>query len=263
MFFSVTGTKVLHRFLSNPLVLRVVSFGAVLAAWEYAGRAGVSAAFPSFSETLAAWIGLAADGSLLKALSITIFPLVIGIVISGTTGVAIGLLMGLSRRAEWLGVPLFIVLQAAPLAAIIPMLILAYGVGIATKVAVVCVMAIPVIVLNSYKAIRHTPGSLLEMGNSFLATRGQMITKVMLPSASPVIFAGLRLGVAAGFIGAILAELLISPTGIGDLITYNQSIAEYPRMYAAIVTVIIMSVLFLELLGKIEISLFRPEKRIA
>ncbi len=253
----------MHPFLSHPFVLRLVSFGAVLAAWEYAGRAGISAAFPSFSETLAAWIALLADGSLPKALGITIAPLVIGVLISGAAGVALGLVMGLSRRAEWLGVPIFIVLQAAPLAAIIPMLILAYGVGIATKVAVVCVMAIPVIVLNSYKAIRHTPGSLLEMGGSFLATRNQMIAKIMLPSASPVIFAGLRLGVAAGFIGAILAELLISPTGIGDLITYYQSVAEYPRMYAAIATVIVMSVLFLELLGKIEVSLFRPEKRIA
>ena len=56
-----------------------------------------------------------------------------------------------------------------------------------------------------------------------------MILKIILPAASPVIFAGLRLGCAAGFIGVILAELLITPTGIGDLITYNQSIAEYPE----------------------------------
>jgi NitT/TauT family transport system permease protein len=251
----------LQRILSHPWALRLISFGAVLGLWEYAGRAGVNAAFPSFSETLAAWLALAADGSLAKALAITLTPLVVGVLMSALVGVAVGLLMGLSRRAEWLGVPLFIVLQAAPLAAIIPMLILAYGVGLATKVAVVCVMAVPVIVLNSYKAVRHTPGSLLEMGHSFLATRAQMIAKVMLPSASPVIFAGLRLGVAAGFIGAILAELLISPTGIGDLITYYQSVADYPRMYAAIVTVIVLSLVFLEALGTIEISLFRPEKR--
>jgi NitT/TauT family transport system permease protein len=251
------------RILTHALTLRLISFGAVFAIWEYAGRAGLSAAFPTFSETVMAWLALLADGSLAKALAVTLSPLVIGVVISALAGVAIGLLMGLSRRAEWLGLPLFIVLQAAPLAAIIPMLILAYGVGLATKVAVVCVMAVPVVVLNSYKAIRHTPNSLLEMGESFLASRGQSIAKIMLPSASPVIFAGLRLGVAAGFIGAILAELLISPTGIGDLITYYQSVAEYPRMYASIATVIVLSVVFLEILGKIEISVFRPEKRAA
>lgn len=251
----------MKNLLSHPLALRLFSFGAVLALWEYAGRAGLNAAFPSVSETALAWAALVADGSLAKALAVTLTPLVVGVALSAVVGVAIGLVMGLSRRAEWLGLPLFIVLQAAPLAAIIPMLILAYGVGLATKVAVVCVMAVPVIVLNSYKAVRHTPGSLLEMGHSFLADRTQMIAKVMLPSASPVIFAGLRLGVAAGFIGAVLAELLISPTGIGDLITYYQSVADYPRMYAAIVTIIVLSLVFLEVLGKIEVSMFRPEKR--
>lgn len=243
------------------MALRALSFGVVLAAWEYAGRAGVSAAFPAFSETLSAWLALVGDGTLPKALQITLVPLGIGIVLSAVAGVAIGVLLGLNRSAEWLGVPLFIVLQAAPLAAIIPMLILAYGVGLTTKVAVVCLMAVPVIVLNSYKAIRHTPASLLDMGRSFLASPRQMIVRIVLPSASPVIFAGLRLGVAAGFIGAVLAELLISPTGIGDLITYYQSVAEYPRMYASIVTIILMSVVFLEVLGKVELSLFRPDRR--
>ena len=95
--------------------------------------------------------------------------------------------------------------------------------------------------------MRHTPASLLEMGHSFLGTRRQLILKIILPAASPVIFAGLRLGCAAGFIGAILAELLITPTGIGDIITYNQSIAEYPKMYAAIFAIIVFSVLFIEL----------------
>jgi ABC-type nitrate/sulfonate/bicarbonate transport system permease component len=158
---------------------------------------------------------------------------------------------------------LFLVLQAAPLAAIIPMLVLAYGVGLAAKVSVVCIMAIPVIVLNSYKAVRHTSKSLLEMSHSFLGTRRQTIFKVILPAASPVIFAGLRLGTAAGFVGAVLAELLISPTGIGDLITFHQSIAEYPEMYAAIVSVIILSALFLEFLDRLELALFRPERRAA
>jgi NitT/TauT family transport system permease protein len=143
------------------------------------------------------------------------------------------------------------------------MLVLAYGVGLATKVAVVCIMAVPVIVLNSYKAVRHTPASLIEMGQSFLGTRLQMIVKIILPAASPVIFAGLRLGTAAGFVGAILAELLISPTGVGDLITYHQSIAEYPQMYAAIASVIILSALFLTVQEWIEVGFFRPERRTA
>ena len=241
--------------------LRVASFGIVLAAWEYAGRMPVSIAFPSLFDTARAAAQMVSDGSLIRALGITIVPMAIGVAISALAGVLLGLATGLSRRTEWLGIPLFLVLQAAPLAALIPMLVLAYGVGLATKVLVVCIMAVPVIVLNSYKAVRHTPVSLLEMGRSFLGSRMQVVFKIILPAASPVIFAGLRLGAAAGFVGAILAELLISPTGIGDLITYHQSIAEYPQMYAAIVSVIVLSALFLELLDWLEFTLFRPEGR--
>ena len=241
--------------------LQLTSVVVVLAAWEYAGRLPVSEAFPSLSATaLAAW-QMTRDGSLIQALGITIVPMAIGVTISAVAGVLLGLATGLSRRTEWLGIPLFLVLQAAPLAALIPMLVLAYGVGLATKVLVVCIMAVPVIVLNSYKAVRHTPVSLLEMGHSFLGSRRQVIFKIILPAASPVIFAGLRLGTAAGFVGAILAELLISPTGIGDLITYHQSIAEYPQMYAAIVAIILLSALFLDFLDRLEVILFRPERR--
>jgi ABC-type nitrate/sulfonate/bicarbonate transport system permease component len=247
--------------LMGPLGLRVISIILLVGAWEFAGVTGVSAAFPSFSETAAAWLALLLDGSLARAVAITMVPLAIGVMISGTIGVAVGLGLGLSRRAEWLGLPVFIVLQAAPLAAFIPLLILAYGIGLATKVLTVCILALPVIVLNCFKAIRNAPISLLEMGRSFQASKAQIVVKIILPSASPLIFVGLRLGTAAGFIGAILAELLISPTGIGDLITYYQSIAEYPRMYAAIATVIVLSVVVIELLELLEVRLFRPEKR--
>jgi ABC-type nitrate/sulfonate/bicarbonate transport system permease component len=247
--------------LTHPLSLRLVSLLIALAAWEFAGRLPVSPSFPPFSDTFLALIRILADGSLIAAFGITLTPLALGIAISGLVGVAIGVAMGLNERVEWFGVPIFIVMQAAPLAALVPLLVLAYGIGNTTKIFVVCIMAMPVIVLNSFKAVRHTPQSLLEMGRSFMGNRRQLISKIILPSATPVIFAGLRLGTAAGFVGAILAELLVTPTGVGDIITYNQSVAEYPTMYAAIAAVIAVSVLFIEFLAWIEHRFLRPEKR--
>jgi ABC-type nitrate/sulfonate/bicarbonate transport system permease component len=247
--------------LQHPLTLRLLSFAIVLAAWEYAGRLPISPSFPPFSETLVALVGMILDGTLITAFGITLTPLAIGITLSASLGIALGVIMGLSEKAEWFGVPVFIVMQAAPLAALVPLLVLAYGIGNTTKVFVVCIMALPVIVLNSFKAVRHTPRSLLEMGQSFMGSRAQLIGKIILPSATPVIFAGLRLGTAAGFVGAILAELLVTPTGVGDIITYSQSIADYPKMYAAIAAVIVISVLFIEFLGWIEQRFLRPEKR--
>jgi NitT/TauT family transport system permease protein len=97
------------------------------------------------------------------------------------------------------------------------------------------------------------------MSRSFLGSRRQEITKIILPDASPVIFAGLRLGVAAGFVGVVLAELLITPTGIGDLITFYRSRADYAEMYATISSIIALSAVTLIGLQWIEIRVFRPE----
>jgi NitT/TauT family transport system permease protein len=251
----------LGAFLSHPLTLRLVSAAALFIAWEWAGRVPVSHAFPTFGETIVALWAMIVDGSLPRAFAITLQPLVLGLVISAAFGIAIGVVMGLSRKAEWFASPIFIVAQAAPLAALIPLVIFVYGIGLAAKTLVVCIMAMPVIVLNSFGAVRNTPVSLVEMGRSFLATRAQLIRSVILPAASPVIFAGLRLGCAAGFIGAILGELLITPTGVGDIITYNRSKANYPEMYAAIMSIMLFSVLFIEALERIEVTVFRPEKR--
>jgi NitT/TauT family transport system permease protein len=248
--------------LSHALTLRLLSVAAVVLAWEYAGRVPISPAFPTFHETFAAFIGMVEDGTLIRALWITLQPLMLGLVISIAAGVALGTIMGLSRFAEWLGAPLFIIAQSAPLAALIPILTFAYGIGLMSKVLTVCIMAMPVIVLNSLNAVRHAPVSLIEMGRSFLGSRSQLIGKIVLPSAAPMIFAGLRLGCAAGFIGVILAELLITPTGIGDIITYNQSIAEYAKMYAAIAFIIVFSVLFIEAIELVERRLFKHARRL-
>ena len=78
--------------------------------------------------------------------------------------------MGLTDKAEWLASPIFIIAQAAPLAALIPLIVFAYGIGLTAKMLVVCIMAMPVIVLNSFAAVRHTPISLVEMGRSFLGS---------------------------------------------------------------------------------------------
>ena len=152
-------------------------------------------------------------------------------------------------------------MQTAPLAALIPLLVMAYGIGLTSKVFVVCIMAMPVIVLNTGGAVRNTPVNLIEMGEAFLGSRFQVIMKIILPSAFPIIFAGLRLGVSAGFIGAILSELKITPTGVGDIITYSRSIADYPSMYAAIASIIILAVLFLNVLERIENKLLQGSRK--
>ena len=253
-FLTMAGKVIVMRHRS--FLLKCLSALLVFGSWEIAGRVPVSFAFPTFLESmLALWV-LIIEGTLFVAYAETLKPLVLGVFISGVLGIGIGLWVGLSRKFDWLVSPIFVVMQTAPLAALIPLLVMAYGIGLTSKVFVVCIMAMPVIVLNTGGAVRNTPISIKEMGHAFLGSRSDIVLKIILPAASPIIFAGLRLGVSAGFIGAILSELKITPTGVGDIITYSRSIADYPTMYAAILSIILLAVVFLNLLERLEKSLF-------
>ncbi len=242
---------------NRALFLKLLSAVILFGAWEIAGRVPVSYAFPTFFESMAALARMTMDGTIFAAYAETLKPLVVGVAISAVFGIIIGLWVGLSDRFDWLFSPIFIVMQAAPLAALIPLLVMAYGIGLTSKVFVVSIMAMPVIVLNTSATVRNTPVSMKEMARSFMGSDLDVILKIIIPAASPVIFAGLRLGISAGFIGAILSELKITPTGVGDIITYSRSIADYPSMYAAIFSIILLAVLFLNLLEKIETYLFK------
>ena len=257
---SATAGRASAR-LSSPWLLRAASILFVLGLWQWAGSIPVNIAFPTCTATLAAFWEMLVDGTFAEAYAETAGPLIVGVLLTAVGGVFAGLVMGLSPRAEWLGLPVFIVLQASPSAAIVPLITFVYGIGFTAKVFAVVLLSAPVIVLNSYRGIANTPRSLLEMSNAFLASRWQRIWKVVIPAGSGVIFAGLRLGLAQGFTGVVLAELLITPTGIGDLITYNRSVADYPAMFAAILSIILVASVSVTLLQNLERRLFRPELR--
>jgi NitT/TauT family transport system permease protein len=247
--------------VAGHAVWQLASFLIFFGVWEMVGRWPVSPAFPPFSQTALALLEMLADGSLARAYLITLQPLVIGIVLCGVAGVGFGIGMGLSRSVEWFSLPVFIILQAAPMAAIIPLITYFYGIGLTSKVLAVVFLAAPVIVMNSYKGIRNTQPSLLQMCRAFLGTRRQELVKIVLPHAAALIFAGLRLGLAMGFIGIVIAELLITPTGIGDLISYHSSVADYPKMFAAVASIIAVAALTLYGLERVERVLFPPEIR--
>jgi ABC-type nitrate/sulfonate/bicarbonate transport system permease component len=245
----------------TPVVWKVLSLALLFGIWEAVARTDFSWAFPGFFETMAALWEMIADGSMGSAYLRTLEPLAIGLVISLAVGVSAGVAMGLRNDVEWLTLPIFITMQAAPMAALIPLITFVYGIGLASKVLAVCMLAMPVIAINSYKAVRNVSPSLVDMSRSFMGSRWQQILLVILPAASPMMFAGIRLGVAEGFSGVVLAELLITPTGIGDLISFNRSVAKFAHMYAAIFSIVALAVITVSLLHRLEVTLFRPEKR--
>ena len=245
---------------NNLLIWRVFSFFIVFSIWELAGRADISIAFPPFSKVLVAFVEMIFSGEFFVAYADSLPPLLTGLFITIIGGVIIGISIGLVRSAEWFIMPLLIIFQTAPVSALIPMLTYIYGISDTSKIVAIVILGMPLVALNSYKGIQATNPSLLEMSKSFLASRLDTILFVILPSAQKMIFAGLRLGISGAFIGIVLAELLITPTGIGDLITYNRFIARYDKMFATIVSILAIAGLTLSLMRLFEDWLFPSEK---
>ena len=245
---------------NNLLIWRIFSFFIVFSIWELAGRAGISIAFPPFSKVLVAFVEMIFSGEFFVAYADSLPPLLTGLFITIIGGVIIGISIGLVRSAEWFIMPLLIIFQTAPVSALIPMLTYIYGISDTSKIVAIVILGMPLVALNSYKGIQATNPSLLEMSKSFLASRLDTILFVILPSAQKMIFAGLRLGISGAFIGIVLAELLITPTGIGDLITYNRFIARYDKMFATIVSILAIAGLTLSLMRVFEDWLFPSEK---
>lgn len=248
-----------RRPADRRLLWLVASFAFFFGVWELAGRWPISAAFPPFSQTLLAFFRMTWDGSFLNAYLSTAQPLLIGFIICGIIGVGFGIWMGLSHAVEWFSLPVFVILQAAPMAAVIPLVTYIYGIGLTSKVLAVVVLSAPVIVMNSYKGIRNANPSLIQMCRSFQGTRTQVVVKIILPNAAGMMFTGLRLGLAMGFVGVVIAELLITPTGIGDLITYHASVADFPEMFAAVSSIILLAAVTISGLERIQRRLFPPE----
>ena len=168
MFFTLKLGLVDSRNHAGRRLLRLSpllrsSFGL----WEAAGRWPISVAFPPFSQTFMAMCAWWRTAACSKPTLSTVQPLIIGFAICGVIGVGFGIWMGLSRTTEWFSLPIFIILQAAPMAAVVPLVTYIYGIGLTSKVLAVAVLAAPVIVMNSYKGIRNTNPSLIQMCRAF------------------------------------------------------------------------------------------------
>lgn len=249
--------EVVMNFVNPTYCWRLLSLVVGFTTWEIYGRFASSMAVPPFSDVVVAFFRILFDGSLASAYAITLKPLLVGLGLAAVLGISYGILMGLSKKLEWFTIVLFVALQAAPMAAIIPLITFLYGIGFLAKTIAVIVLAAPGIVLNTYRGVRNVSESLVEMSEVFLASKWEQISKVIIPAASGMLIASLRMGVAAGFVGIILAEFLITPTGLGALINHTQVMAEYAQMYATIVSLILLSAISISILQWVENRYFR------
>jgi len=238
-------------------LLRGTSLIACLALWQWAAWVPVSFNFTTPWATLVALAHMVVSGELLQATATSLQSLALGFGAAIVIGVPLGLVMGVARGFGRVARVYIDLLIALPTAALIPLVILSFGISIASSAVIVFVFSAPFITMNAYGGVRDTRPRLVEMARSYGASRLQLFARVVLPSALPMILAGMRLGLSRAFLGLIVAELLLSPFGLGRLIMNSRSMFEHDKMFATVVWTLILSGLAVALLAKLEGRLLR------
>ncbi|MGP3920225.1 ABC transporter permease [Nonomuraea sp. 10N515B] len=196
-----------------------VSLAAGAAAWELIGHLADVSFFPPLSTVLARLAEMVSSGLIVTSLADSLVNLVLGFAISLAAGLLTGVAMGRYRKVEAaLGVYVYALLTA-PSLVFAPIFFSLLGEGRSSIVAVVVMYAMFVIIINTASAIQAVPAHLIEMARSYGASERQVLLRVMLPAAAPMIMAGVRLGVGRAVTGMINGEMFIAVVGLGRIIT--------------------------------------------
>jgi NitT/TauT family transport system permease protein len=251
------GRSSARRIEPAAVALRALSLAALLGLWEVAGRAKASFAIPTFGQTARAAADLLLSAAFWEALATSGQSLLLGMGAAILLGVPLGLLMGTVRPlGRYLRVYCELLI-AIPTAAIIPLVILTLGITVRSSALIVFIFSAPFIALNAYGGVRDVHPRLEEMASVFLATRRQRFAKIVLPSSLPMVMVGLRYGLSRAFVGLVVAELLLSPFGVGKLIMNASSMFQYDRLFATVGLIMVIALALLAVLQRIEARLLR------
>ncbi len=200
----------------------LVSVLGLLFTWEGFSRAGwVPPLFlPPPSSVVAEAARMVVSGELLGHLAVSLLRIGLGFALGAAGGTAVGLVLGASRLAEAVGNPLIAATYPIPKIALLPLMVLWLGIGEVPKVAMIALGVFFPVAINTYAGVRDTETLMVKAATSLGARRGQVLTKVVLPSALPMILAGYRLGAGVALLLVVSAEMINATAGIGFLILH-------------------------------------------
>ena len=221
----------------------ILSILSLALLWEITGRLMDSSLIPPLSRIGAAWWKLLSSGKLLSSLGLSLTTLAIGFGLAVLFGIVLGLLMGRFRAVEHFFDIYVNALMSAPMTAFVPVLILWFGLGVESRIAVVFLFAVFVIIVNTMTGVKQVDTVLVEMARSFGAREREIFFKIMLPAALPAIMAGLRLGMGRAVKGMVTGEMLLTLTGIGAMIMQYGSAFATDALFAVILTILALALL--------------------
>jgi NitT/TauT family transport system permease protein len=233
-------------------VITVASLVVLLGAWEIFGR-DVNPVFGSYPSAIAeAGWQLARAGKLWAALSDSLRPFLVGYGLAILIGVPIGLVTGRFRTVE-AAIGIYITAgYAMPLVALVPLLVLWLGLGFAVKVAVIFLMSVFPICINTWVGVTAVPKTLIEVGKSFVAPDSVILRRIVLPATLPYIMAGIRLAVGRAVVAMVIAEFFTSISGLGAIIITSANNFDTATMFVPIVILMVMAIGLTYLIGAVE-----------
>jgi NitT/TauT family transport system permease protein len=229
----------------KPNTLRFLSVITLAALWEIAGRTGNARLLPPVSKVMSAWFELLVSGQLFQALGVSLQALVLGFGLSVLIGVPLGLLMGRYRRLESFLDIYMTALLTVPMISFIPFLVIAFGLGLHSRVWIVFLFAFVIIAINTTAGVRNVDSTLTEMAQSFGARESEMFLKVILPAALPMIMAGIRLGMGRAVLGMVTSEMILAVVGFGAMLMTFGASFNSPALFATILTIVLLAVALL------------------
>ncbi len=233
----------------------LVSLAAFLVVWKLATVIGGYPEFilPAPEAVLAEGRDAVASGVLWEHTAATLLEVVLGFAVGATAAIATGVALGKSVLIERVLSPYIVAAQAVPILALAPLLHIWFGGGLLARVVICALIVFFPIAIATMVGIRSTDPQLDELLRSLGARPAQRTRLLEIPSALPVLFGGLRVGVTLAVIGAVVAEWAGASVGLGVLINIaNQGLFNTPLMFVALAVLAIIGLAFYGMVVLVE-----------
>lgn len=235
-------------------LISVLSPFVLLAIWELSARLGMidTRFFPAPITILHTLIGLMDSGVLWTHTWASLQRLFWGFLLGGIPALVLGIIMGLSRPVRAVIDPIIAATYPIPKSAILPLILLVFGLGEASKIVMVAIGMFYPICINSVAGVLEINKIYLDVGKNFQASRWQMFRTIALPGALPFIMSGIKLGVGMGLILIAIAEMIGAKSGLGFMIWDAWEILSVDTMYVGLIMIAVIGYLFSLFLTEVE-----------
>jgi NitT/TauT family transport system permease protein len=229
-------------FWYRPATFRYGFLAIILVVWQLVGPM-INPIFFSYPSKIAlAFYETTVSGELFYYLGQSLEVLVYALLIAIVVGIPLAIAMARVRWLDWaLDLPIN-ALYATPLVALVPILVLWFGIYLQAKIIIVFLFAVFPIIINTYQGVRECDKNMLEVARSFRSTERQVWQDVLLPFALPYIAAGIRLAIGRGLVGMIIAEFYTTISGLGFMVTKYANLFAMDKTFVPVILLMILGV---------------------